>query len=606
MAKKIDDKKLEKEIMDHIRDLDSSYIIRDQEFDEYERMYLMRWPDRPTATDTVKPTLSPTARDKVDGAIRLLSSQKPIFHVSSESTAEKDKIEKIESTLSRWWEQAGKVNRRPLHYDMILSMILYDEIHTVITPVKDYVDKNKDDKRIKRIADQTPILFQSWNPHYSHAEFDEFGLCAYHRKTEESWSSVRRKYSDLIGDKFVNKSNNLNTNVELFYDLDYFGVWIDGENIWLEEHGLPCIPIDVTFANGSSFFEKEEDKRQPMLFPLLRSKLWDRENLLLTVIYSQLFSIGMTPIMVYRSKPGDPLDLQMDNSHGFSVATLKEGESLEIITNKGILPQETQNVMQVTSDLIDESTIYSTAFGEKSQGDSTFSETSLLAQSARLPLIAPQRMGGFGISSVVELALMVMKERNINFDKNGITLKSKDIPNDIEVNVTLDVILPHERLQNATIAKALVDSGFASREWAQNNVLGITNTEEMKKQSLEDQASELLKQQGFQLLLAKLATQEQQTQAQQAAQQTQEQPVQTVDQYIDQAHQQIPLEQEVPQTGQQLGQDAVNQLYQNAMPQMTAGQGQDIGSMGLPPQMGGMVPGQQGLNGTADEGMVLR
>lgn len=588
---KIDDPKLETEIRDHIRSMESANVIRDKEFDEYERMYLMKWDSRPDDSDTVKPTMSPTARDKVDGAIRLMLSQKPIFHVESNSVTDKDKVEQLETTLSRWWEQAGRVNRRPLEYDMILSAVLYDEMHTVITPIKDYLDKNKNDKRIKRIADQTPILFQSWNPHYSHCEFDEFGLCTYHRKTEDSWGNVSRKYGELI-DKSINRNNNYNTTVELYYDLDYFGVWIDGKNVWLEEHKLPCIPIDVTFGNGSSFFEKEEDKRQPMLFPLLRSKLWERENLLLTVVYSQLFSIGMTPIMVYRSASGDPLDLQMDNTNGFSVATLKQGESLDIISSKGILPQETQNVMQLTSDLVDESTIYGTAFGEKTQGESTFSETSLLAQSARLPLIAPQRMGGFGISSVVELALMVMKERNINFNKNGISLKAKDIPNDLQVKVTLDVILPHERLQNATVAKALVDGGFASLEWAQNNVLGITNTEEMKKQTIEDQATQLLIQQGLQSLLAKLQQAQQQAPVQEAAPEQIPEPM----------PEQIP-EQPMQAPGQQLGQEAIDQLYQNAMPQIT---NSEAGSMGLPPQMGGMIPGQQGLAGTVDEGLLPR
>lgn len=55
------------------------------------------------------------------------------------------------------------------------------------------------------------------------------------------------------------------------------------------------------------------------------------------------------------------------------------------------------------------------------------------------------------------------------------------------MKVALDVVLPHERLQNITVAKTLVDSGFSSMDWAQNNVLGITNTEQMKKNVLEDQ-----------------------------------------------------------------------------------------------------------------------
>ena len=609
MGKVIKDEKIAQEMWEHAQDLKATYAQRDADFKEYQRMYLMKWPDNLyTVPDpAVKPTISPTARDKVDGAVRLLLSQQPIFHVNSFSTNDKDKIESIETSLSRWWEQAGVINRRPIHYNMMLSMVLYDETHTAITPIRDYAEKNKKDKRIKRFAEKTPILFESWNPMNGYPEFDTFGLCFYYRESQDSWSNVMRKYKDILGEKYGYYSNKRygNATISIAYDLDYFAVWIDRDNILLEEHELPAIPIDVTFGNGSNFFEKPEDQRQPMLYSLLRSKLWDRYNMLLTVIYTQMFALGLTPIMVYRSASGDPLDLQMDNSHGYSLATLKQNESLDIITNKGILPQEMKNVLDQTKDLIDSSTIYGTAFGEKYPGTMTFSEASLLAQSARLPLIAPQRMGGFGISSVIELALMTMKDNGISFNKNGININAKDIPDDIEVKVSLDVVLPHERLQNITVAKTLVDSGFSSMEWAQNNVLGITNTEQMKKNVLEDQISKTLVQQELQNLLTKLAKQ------QQAEEQAREQAKQQIQQQAQMPPEQVPAEQPMPEqpmpeqtpppTGEQLAQEAVNQLYQNAMPRVMPDQFQDIAKMGLPPQMGGMVPGQTGLNGIPEE-----
>jgi len=193
-----------------------------------------------------------------------------------------------------------------------------------------------------------------------------------------------------------------------------------------------------------------------------------------------------------------------------------------------------------------------------------------------------------------------MKENGISFNKNGININAKDIPDDIEVKVSLDVVLPHERLQNITVAKTLVDSGFSSMDWAQNNVLGITNTEEMKKKVLEDQISKTLVQQELQNLLTKLAKQ------QQAEEQAREQAKQQIQQQAQMPPEQVPTEQPMPEqtpppTGEQLAQDAVNQLYQNAMPRVMPDQFQDIASMGLPPQMGGMVPGQTGLNGIPEE-----
>ena len=64
-------------------------------------------------------------------------------------------------------------------------------------------------------------------------------------------------------------------------------------------------------------------------------------------------------------------------------------------------------------------------------------------------------------------------------------IKSKDIPDDLDIQVTLDVILPQERLQLGMVAKTMVDSGFISTEYAQNNILGISNTNEMSKLILD-------------------------------------------------------------------------------------------------------------------------
>lgn len=604
------DDKLIGDLEEHARDLRATFAKRDNDFRQYEYMYTMHTEEsewEKQQASTIKKTISPTARDKVAGMVRLLVSQSPVFRASSYGQDNQEKqIEAIESMLSRWWDQAGVVNRKPLHHDMILSLVLYDEAHTAITLMDDYDEDTKNDPRVKRVSDKTPVLFQVWSPRGGYPEFDELGLSAYYRESDDSWINIRRKYGKLLEKKMPEASGRRygNAKVGLFYDLDYFGVWIDGKCIKLVQHGLPAIPVDVTFGNGSAFFENEEDKRQPVLYSLLRSKLWERENLMLTVIYSQLFAIGTTPLMVRKAVDRDPASLELNNRFGFSMATLKPGESLDIITNKGVLPNEMQSVADMTSRLIDGTTIQNAAFGEKGQGNSTFSETSLLAQSARLPLIGPQRMGGFGISSAVELALMLMKERGISYNKNGITIKPSEIPDDIEIKITLDVVMPHERLQSATIGKMLKDAEFASDEWIMNNVLGITDTDRMKRQINREQLNKLLSQQETQRLLQQL----QQKQAQEEAEKQQllqqaSQPQQPQLQ-PEMAQQPQPEPQAQSMTPADVDNELLNNLYRNARPQMP-GQSEAFRQSGLPPQMGGMIPGS-GLAGSPNDEMVLQ
>lgn len=610
------------EIKLHARDLKSVHSVRDMEFDEYDKMYLMDFKaenSKFSGEDIMKLTPSPSARNKVLNACRLMMSQEPVFDINAQGV-DQGKLEGIEKNISRWWDQAGRAARRPLHYDMILSAMLYDEMHTAITIMDDYKVYNKKDKRAERVSKITPILFQSWNPREGYPEFDELGLCGYYRETQVRWSYVAQKYKDLLTDhySYYNRKSTDNVALKIFYDLTHYAIWInEGDPLVCEEHYLPCIPIDVTLVNGSNFFEKEEDRRQPLLFSIMRSHLWERESLLYTVLYSLLFTLGVTPTYVYKTDTED--DLQMENDGAISYFKLKKGDTLEPIDAKGILPPEVQRLSEITGDMIDESTMYSTAFGERGGNSQTFSETSLLQQAARLPLIGPQRLGGFGISSTIEMALAMLKERKINFDKNGYTLKASEIPDDIEVKAKLDVILPQEKLQLVNVGLNMQKLGMPD-EYIQSNLLGITNTKEIKSQFVMQQAESAMIQYKLQKKIDRLAKSDQQED-----QMRDEQLRNAINAARNAAAggtvggQPAAPEEPAPEMGLTQGQQIEAQLMSNAMrpeqvpaqepippevagamPQVT----QDMAG-GLPGAMGGMLPGQ-GLAGTTDENGMMR
>ena len=626
------------EIKTHARDLKGIHGVRDMEFDEYERMYLLKFNpvgSKFEGADIIKQTPSPSARNKVLNACRLMMSQDPVFDVKAAGWDD-TKAETIEKNISRWWEQAGRANRRPLHYDMILSACLYDEMHTAITIMDDYKVYNQKDKRAERISKMTPILFQSWNPRNGYPEFDELGLSAYYRETQVRWSYIAQKYKDLLEDRwdYVNKKSTDNVALKIFYDLTHYAIWInDSEPLVCEEHGLPCIPIDVTMTNGSNFFEKEEDRRQPLLFSIMRSHLWERESLLYTVLYSLLFTLGVTPTYVFKTDTEDNLDMRHDGAINYLM--MRKGDSIETLDGKGILPPEVQKLSEMTTDLIDGSTMYNTAFGEKNFNSQTFSETSLLQQAGRLPLIGPQRLGGFGISSVVEMALSMMKAKGLSFNKNGISIKASDIPDDLEIKAKLDVILPQEKLQMVNIGLQMQKLGMPD-EYIQSNLLGITNTKEIKTAFVQQQAETQLIQYKLQQKIQQMQQSDQQ--AEQAKQQQLQQAVQQVQQQMaQQPAEPAPTPQPAMSQGQMLEAQMMQQGL-NAMdtgrfaentpqpsmipPEMMGGmapeemEGMEAGAMpgmmpgqemegGLPPQMGGMIPGQ-GMAGMPDENGVMQ
>jgi len=609
------------EIIEHSRALKGQYSERNKMFEIYEHMYMMDWDHgfSRKQLDTIKLTKSPTARNKVLGAWRLLISQNPKFKVRS-STPDAALIEGMEKFISGMWEAAGTVNGRPLHHDIILSMLLYGEAHIGINTIRDFQAYNPDDKRVDRVGKQTPIIFDVWNPKTGYPEFDKFGLTAFFREVQVEKSWVRTNYAKLIEDDYsLQKKLEGDGTVTLrtFYDLKKYSVDIDYDNIICCEHGLPCIPISVTMADGSNLFDHPEDNRQPLLYTLAQSRLWERENLYLTVTTSNLFAMGCMPLLAYTHDMNSKLEVK--NMSGVLIADLAKGESIDFIQSKGFLTNEMQNMGKMYEEYIDESTVYDSAFGGNNTAG-TFSESSLLSVSARLPLVATQEQCGKALADAVDLALLTLKERKINFKKAEIDFKYKDIPEDLEVICKLDMNQPQEKLQRANEAAVILANGLASKQWAQENTIGIENTEEMEQEMVREKVTTALLDYKIQDLIQELQQQKQQQQ------QVQQQQLQEANQKAQQARQQAVMQQQQAQQqgsqmlqqqqqanmggaqniprGQQLESDILQMVQQQAMAnnmnangqeQMPEGQAERLGGGGIPggmpPEMGGVLPG---------------
>ena len=612
-------------ILDHAQTLKDQYSERDHMFDLYEDMFNMNWQHdlrRKKAADTIKPTISPTARNKVLGAWRLLISQEPRFRVRSDD-AEPETIENLEKFISTIWQRTGKVNGRPLHHDIILSMLLYGEAHVGINTIQDFKAFNPDDKRVDRVGKLTPVLFDVWNPKTGYPEFDKFGLTAFYREVQVEKSWVRTNYAKLIEDNIALQKKldgKGQVTLKTFYDLKYYAVNIDYDNIICCEHNLPCIPIAVTMSDGSMMFDKTNQSRQPLLYTLAQSRLWERENLYLTVTTSNLFALGCMPMVAYTHDTNSKLNI--NNDSGVLVADLARGESLDFVQSKGFLTNEMQNMGQMYKDYIDKSTVLDTAFGEGGQSAS-FSEASLLSVSSRLPLVSTQVQCGMALANAVDLALLTMKERKISYKHDDIEFKYKDIPSDYEITCKLDMTQPQERLQRANEAAVILANGLASKEWTQENTIGIENTEEMNQKMLDEKMEASYIEYKIQEMIQGLQQQKQNEmqarqqnlqqanaqaqQAQQEAMMAQQQQAQQPEMLQAQQQMNTGGAQNIPR-GQQLENDILQMVQQQAMEnnmnptgqeQMMEGQAERLGgggvAGGMPPEMGGVLPGMGGL-----------
>lgn len=589
--------KLFDELKNHAKDLKSQYTKRNQEFETYEDMYLMESTESQNGNETVKVTVSPTAHNKIAGAKRLLQSQKVRFDAHS-NIATKAELDQIEELLFQWWEQIFAVNGKPLMNEIVHSAALYSDVHIGLTFLEDYKKYNPKDKRIDRIARRTPILFEVWNPRFGYAERDALGLSAYYQELQVTFSYIRNVYGNLVKD--VNRKDNQKVTLKRFWDLENYCIWYEDELLDCGPHNLPCIPISVSSTEGSELFEDQEDRYEPLLFPLKRSNLWERENLALTVLYTNAQAIAFTPSFKWKTDSNERLAVEIDD--GVQYYKLNKGDDVEPLTNKGVFTREINDIMQLTTNLIDASTVYDTAFGAGG-GNANFSESTLLAQSARLPLVPIRRNVGAAIGDIVQTALDIMRERGINFKYGDVEIKAKDLPEDLTIDAKLDVILPQERTQLAATGATINANGLASKEWVRSEVMGIANNDKMEKQIAQEKVAAALSEYYIQKMMTDLQQQDQmdlqqkQMQYQQQMQMNQ-QAMQTGMQeqmgYDMGGAQNIPVgvEQTNPALAQIQNQAMMNNIPQGSEPQVPEGNVSPTAGIvgGMPSEMMGMIP----------------
>ena len=575
------DEKLFSDVKDHANQMKSDDGQRDAMFKAIDEMYLMTWSGKSGPKwKNAEVKVSPDARNAALGAVRLLVATDPIFNVVN-SSEQQGKTEKLETAINKIYEASGRAAGNPIHYDALLSAVLYAEMHMAITSTASLTEAakkiNKGVARAERMEYITPFIVDVWNPKDGHAEFDSLGLSAYYREVDTSVSKLKGDFGTRLPAATLARKASDTIALKTFYDTVYTHQWTDDGCIIQEEHKLPFIPVMVQYTEGSKLWFKHEEARQPLLYTLWKSGLWEMQNLIYSVLFTVIRDMGVTPLYVHNVPTefaNKQLDIDFSENPGI-VHTVGQ-ESFQPIPNKGLIDPAVQQGLAIATQKGQESTIYPQALGAPVEGTSTFSELALLSQSGRLPLTGTQRRGGWGIGALMEMCLAMMKADGGNSKTPGIDLSASDIPDYVQIDAKLDVKLPQDKLQQANIAQMVTsgDDPLVSKEWARSNVLNIGQSGDMDRQVWTEKASQMM----FQMFMQQQA-QQQQMAEQQAMQQSQMAGAGGG---------------QMPQEGMQPG--------MTAGPQMPPGQAGMVEG-GLPPQMAGMIPGA-GQGAVPPEGMM--
>lgn len=488
------------------------YEGRDAMFEALRQMFHMEWQERP-AGDWIKETMSPTAYNATIGAARLLTATEPQFSVPYDEALPdaREVSEDLEKAARAMWAGSGRVVGRPVHYDLVLSGLLFSEICASVTKTADLVDLAKESgieanvTRMEAAARRTPYVFRVHDPRGSYPEFDGLGLRGLLRRHKTTWGSVEADWGRAAeealggarGEGAVRAQKRLEeVVVNDWYDWQYRAVWLEevDEPIYFEPHGLTFMPVIAQITEGSNLFSEPNLARFPFLYSVWKSGMWNRENLMLTVIYSMIHQIGSYPLLVHEGAEGEPLPI--DRSAPSGMIDLPAGHKLYPLIEKVVDPTQWQG-LDVARRYNEQSTIPATTLGAQPQHALAYSAISLLAQSGRLPLLATKELGGTTIADLVVSALLWMKKdgsakQTLYRKGKKLELDPASIPADIPLECTLEPDLPQDKVQLADAADRLVKATLASRRWARENLLGIGQSDAMDRELYMEQMVEVV------------------------------------------------------------------------------------------------------------------
>jgi len=542
-----------KEAQTLVTALDANISDKISDFEEYEEIYYMDW-NSGSADPDVKTTISPDGHDKVKGAVRLLTATSPSWEVPRKSNARKsDKIsDTLEKAANLMWLRSNAIAQLKTEKEMAFSGFLYDEIHLELVSTADIVTNMKDAlskaetpaakatwkgrlKKAERINEMTPILFECLYPGSAEAVRGRTGLDYYYQKVKKKVADVLAEWGGRVDDLLQTMKPDEWVTIKSLWGDTYRYVWIDEKMdhpVYAEPHGLSFIPVVAVRPEGSRLTTNAKREHEPMLYGAVKSGVYDRENTILTVAFTNAAALLNATFHFQQGQKDDTF--RLDTSKVGGVVVTPPGSNLKPLAKEMINPDVIQ-LLTLAKQFMDQTTMYSQALGLAPEGAGNFSYTSLVAQQGRLPLVAVKEAMAIALNTAMQLAFRWIKEAGgktkiTNRTQESLEINPDDIPNLLEFDVKVEVDLPQDKLQAGNLATMLAKGPdpLVSKAWVRSNVLQIGQSDDEQRQIWYEGASLARYQTDLTMLMerlkAKMAAMQQAQEMERAKAQGQGQP----------------------------------------------------------------------------------
>ncbi len=498
------------EAKDEATQLTTSQGPAKTQMQECEDAYFLHWKNKPKS-DEVKSTISPAPRIKVQGAQRLLTATAPTWELPKAKNGPdaEQASNKLEQYANTMWLRSNHVQQMRVEEDLALSAFLYDEIQARVISTADLLesvkagsaeaqeqddyDENKWENEIdfaQAVADRTPYLYESVYPITGYYLKSRLGLEVHYTETEMMVADIVAQWGQRARAALgTAKSYHVKTVCE-WWDKTYHYVWPKGSDPFIAgKHELKIIPIVVVRVEGSALFPKPERQNEPFLFTVLRSGLIERQNEMLTVLYTNMAAL-LNAQFVHKKGNDQAKAIDINHNVRGGVIEVEPSGDLQPMA-KNIFDPSLEKGLQLIDTLFDQSTIYAQALGGQVARSDNFSLVSLLQQAGRLPLVPTQEALKTVFAGLMEISFKWLKQSGKTAKYDYGELDPAEIPDRLEFTVHVDVDLPQDKLTQATIAEkiAVGPDPLVSKEWARVNVLNEGQSDDLQKQIWSEQAA---------------------------------------------------------------------------------------------------------------------
>lgn len=472
----------------------SMYSERDRLAKRYEEIYFLLNPEQPKGLKVdekdIKTTISPSGRNDVTGLKRILDTAEIQIKIKkgNETWEHSDKIEKALKTMIRVSGESGMAN---VEKDENLSAVLFGMSVLTVESVDDLIlSKTRDTegkdkagvnsfvlRQLEELKKRTPFLLKSVNPMQCYPEWGEYGMVGHVRKYSVRGNVLKERW----GCTDPGIKIDLPYIVHDFHHYEKRLVYAEGvsgelyADTWLEPGDVAKLPIFMRYGGGSSLWHEPEKQLQPFLYAKAKGE-WDkRENLFWTYLFTAIYMQGLPGPTIIRD-PDDTSNVKVEYDKGVKIITMKGKLERNPIIDGDVI--QIKNLLDAENS---RSTIQPEAFG--GGADATFSGYVMSMNASKLPTEDPKE----GIAKVYRDACLYILQRIKAESIPNELISAQDIPDDVELEVTLEPNLTQDDLRNAQVVTNLKTANTnISDEWMNTNILKIADSQGMFKQKTKE------------------------------------------------------------------------------------------------------------------------